>query len=308
MLKRLHPDPPVFAAIALLGLWPPFAAAEDTLRLLSGTPVRLELQHHITSAYTPAGSTIWFRVAEDVVAGEGIAVRKGTPVRGRMRSTSDRAMLGASGTMEFRIDFVTAVDGQQVRVVAAESHRGRDRGNALAGWTIFWGLPGLMTRGVHGWLERGAEVEALVLHDKRIAQPESPAAIAAAAPPPAVLGRITGHRFSTRRAGPFRLDFERDKPLGTVEFLIEAPPDMRPGMTEWASLQLVRIDGMPVEEPVAALAASADGARFDSWSILRYCRHGTTTLGFAGSGPGGETLDFEYALQVEFKHRDEGQG
>jgi len=299
--KVQRPGGHAIAAFACLSLWAQDAAAGEPLRLLSGTPVMLELQHHITSAYTPAGSTIWFRVAEDVVAGEGIAIRKETPVRGRMQSTSDRAMLGASGTMDFRIDFVTAVDGQQVRVVADESHRGRDRGNALTGWTIFWGLPGLMTRGVHGWLERGARVEALVLHDRRIAAAQMPLPVAEPEPPVPARGRITAHRFSTTRALRFPLDFERDKPLGTVEFDIEPPPGLVLGAGELGSVQLVAVDDIAIDEPVPVLSVHAGGVTFDSWSILRYCRDGATTLRLAGVGPVGELVDFEYVLNVEFR-------
>lgn len=301
MRKVPGPVRHVITAIACALLWPPVLEAGETVRLLSGTPVMLELQHHITSAYTPAGSTIWFRVAEDVVAGEGIAIRKETPVRGRMRNTSDRAMLGASGTMDFKIDFVTAVDGQQVRVVADESHRGRDRGNALTGWTIFWGLPGLMTRGVHGWLERGARVEALVLHDRRIAVAQLLPPAAEPEPPVPARGRITAHRFSTTRAPRFPLDFERDKPLGSVEFDIEPPPGLVLGEHELGAVQLVAVDDIAIDEPVPVQGVRAGGVAFDSWSILRYCRHGATTLRLAGVGPQGEPIEFEHVLNVEFR-------
>lgn len=284
-----------------IALLPATAQAEGRFRLLSGTPVRLELQHHITSAYTPPGTTIWFRVAEDVMAGNAVAIAMGTPVTGRMLRTEDRALLGTSGSMDFRIDFVAAVDGQQIRVIASESREGRDRGNALAGWTIFWGLPGLLTRGVHGWLERGAQVEALVLHDRRIAPMEPVPAEAEPAPVAAALGRILGHRFSGSRADPFRLDFERDKPLGTVTFEIEPPPDLGLGLAELGALRLLAIDGVVIAEPVAARSASELGVTFDSWSILRYCRQGKNVLRFQGASASGELVGFEYLMSVDIK-------
>jgi hypothetical protein len=275
---------------------PPTPAAESAL-LPSGTPILLELQHHITSAYTAPGSAIRFRVAEDLVIGGRTLVVAGTPVTGRMRQTGDRAMLGASGSMTFAVDFVPAADGQQLRVIANETHQGRDRGNALAGWTLFWGLPGLMTRGVHSYLARGTRFQALVLHDRRIgdALPVSPpAAVLADA---TASGRVLRHRFSETRADPLRLDFERDRALGTVQFFVEAPAG-----TDLAGFRLVAVDGAALDEPVAALSATPDSFSFDSWSLLRYCRHGSTTLGWLGSGADGQPVGFEYKLAVEIKH------
>ena len=275
---------------------PALAAAADGELLRSGTPVVLELQHHITSAYTAPGSPIRFRVAENVAADGRVLIAAGTPVAGRMRQTGDRAMLGTSGSMTFAVDFVPAVDGQQLRVVANETHQGRDRGNALAGWTIFWGLPGLMTRGVHSFLPRGSRFEALVLHDKRIGA-SMPAPVPAAVFTDATTaGRVLSHRFSETRENPVRVDFERDRALGTVQFFVETPAG-----ADLASLKLVAIDGAPLDEPVPALSATADSFSFDSWSLLRYCRHGSTTLGWLGSGADGQPLGFEYALAVEIK-------
>jgi len=284
-------------AIVLCLVSAPLAArATEPVLLPSGTPVQLELQHHITSAYTAPGSTIRLRVAEDVAIGGRVLVAAGTPVTGRMRQVGDRAALGTSGSMTFAVDFLPAVDGQQLRVIANETRQGRDRGNALAGWTIFWGLPGLMTRGVHSWLPRGARLEALVLHDKRIGEP-LPAPL-----PPTIradatrTGRVMSHRFSESRKDPVPLDFERDRPLGTVQFFVEAPAG-----ADLASLKLVAVDGEPLDEPVPPLSSTADSVSFDSWSLLRYCRHGSTTLGWLGSGADGQPVGFEYALAVAIK-------
>lgn len=292
------------ARAALIALLPHPAPAAEPVKLHSGTPVLLELQHHITSAYTPAGSTIRFRVVEDIGGEGGIAISGGTPVEGRMRQTSDRARLGASGSMDFSVDFVTAVDGQQIRVIASESRRGRDRGNALAGWTIFWGLPGLMTRGVHGWLERGALIEALVLHDRRIGPAMPSTEVAVQASPASVRGRVASHRFSSSRADPYRLDFEREKPLGTVDFQLEPPPGIAPAISEPGAFRLVAIDGSAIDEAIPALSAREGVVTFDSWAVLRYCRHGATALRFSGPGPNAEPMQYEYVLNVAIDGRE----
>src|SRR5262245_31441221 len=228
-------------AAAVLSLAAPPAAATPA-RLLAGTALSLELEQHVTSAYTPAGSTIRFRVAADVLADGRVVIRRGTPVAGRLRQATDRAMVGTSGSMTLGVDFVAAVDGQAIRVIANETRQGRDRGNALAGWTILWGLGGLVTHGAHSWLPRGSQLPALVLFDRRIEGPERPPEVAADQQPPAGPGRVTGHRFSTTRADPIRLDLDREAKLGEVVFRFAEPPG---GGAGWRA-ELVAVDELPL--------------------------------------------------------------
>lgn len=276
------------------------AGASDTALLKSGTPVLLALEHHVSSAYTPVGGDIGLRIAEDVMAGDRVVIRRGTPVRGRLRQASDRGMLGTSASMTIGVDFVPAVDGQQLRVVAAETRQGRDRGNALAGWTIFWGLPGLMTRGVHSFVLRDALLEAQVLFDRRIiveaAPPES-------ALPAATVGvSVARHRFSRAHAEPYRLNLERDADLGKVDFFLEWGAAAG-GPAEGWSASLLAADGRPLSRPAPALEARRDRLSFDSWSVLQYCLDGTTALRFRLDSPAGERMEMEYPLPVSLSHR-----
>lgn len=285
------------AALAALLLAASQPASGETALVSSGTPVLLALEHHVTSAYTPKGSDIRMRVAEDVRVGDRIVIARGTPARGRMRNAGDIGMVGTSAGMTIGVDFVPGVDGQQLRVVSSESRQGRDRGNALAGWTIFWGLPGLMTRGMHAFLPRGTLFEAQVLFDRRVAV-GLPAAAPLPMPPPAAGPGMVRHRFSRAHATPYKLNLEREAALGQVEFFLDPP-----AAADGTRASLVAVDGQLLSEPVASLAVKGGSFVFDSWSVLQYCLDGTTLLRFRLDTPAGEHVEVDYPLSVKLSHR-----
>lgn len=69
------------------------------VKLPAGMQVNLELQHHVNSGYVPAGSPIFFRVANDVVIDGQTLIGKGTLVEGKMQQASVRGRVGKSGSM-----------------------------------------------------------------------------------------------------------------------------------------------------------------------------------------------------------------
>lgn len=303
-MPRLPPQRAARLALALAsaaaGLAAPPAGAETT-PLRPGTPVLLSLEHHVTSAYTPVGSDVWLRVAEDVMSGDRIVIRRGTPVRGRLRHAADRAALGTSGSLTLGIDAVAAVDGQPLRVVASETRHGRDRSDTATSLGMFGVLPGLMWRGEHSYLPRGSVIRAEILFGRRIA----PAAASepAAPPPDGAAGlSVAGHRFSRAHAEPYRLDLGRDAILGRVEFSLQWNPAAMPATGDWRAA-LIAVDGDALAEPVRADAARRDSFAFEAWSVLRYCLDGTTTLRFRVVSPAGEAFETDYPVAVVLGRR-----
>lgn len=290
------------AAALALAAWACSAPAADTVQLRSGTPVLLALEHHVTSGYTPVGAVIHLRVAEDVMSGDQVVIRRGTPVRGRMSQAADRAMMGASGSMTIGIDSVPTVDGQQLRVVASETRHGRDRSNTASSLAMFGVVPGLMTRGEHSYLPRGSVLRAEILFGRRIAP-------AAAAEPPSAPTRdaaagmtVARHRFSRSHAEPYRFDLGRDVKLGRVEFSLQWDPAFLPDTGGWRAA-LIAVDGEALAEPVPAAAARRDAFEFEAWSVLQYCLEGTTVLRFRVVSPAGQALEADYPVAVALGRR-----
>ena len=289
-------------AIGLLAGMSIAPATEPTsVKVAAGTTVRLELQHHISSAFTPADSPVYFRVLEDIVSDGVVSISKGTVVTGRMMQTSDRAMMATSGSLNFGVRFVPAVDGQQIRVIASATRAGRDRENALVGWTIFWGFPGMMTRGSNAYVERGALLEAQVLSDRRVVIAPRPALdsphTAAVTRVPLAMRRVTG---SSTRA--LQLNLERDHERRSLAFEWRLPPGtVATDKLKSATLVAVNGDVLPAEE----LAASVTGlnATFDAWSITKYCRDGANKLEFRAVTVSGGVVAASYDFEIKLTGR-----
>jgi hypothetical protein len=211
-------------------------------------------------------------------------------------------MMAVSGSMSFGVRFVPAVDGQQIRVIATQSMAGRDRGDALTGWTIFWGLGGLMTHGVNAYMERGAVMEGQILSDKRI-DLERAAAPTEAPPPTQYRVDITRHRFDASTAKVLALNLEGDRKLGKAAFELRPDAGLGTAGFDSARLQLVSVDGATLPEPVPALDATGPAVRFDAWSILQYCHDGENMLGFRAELASGSSVDATDTVSVKFNRK-----
>ena len=228
-----------------------------------------------------------------------LSLKLRTLVRGRMESATDRGMVGTSGTMTFGIHFVTAVDGQKIHVIANTTRAGRDRGNALVGWTIAWGVFGLMTKGVNPYFERGATFDVQVLADKRVDTEKPIASDDQALPLAAHQVQFLRYKVADSSSKPFKLDIERGGKLKTIEFQLQWPAELGAAQPSLATLELVAVAGAPVPERQSALSATAKSVTFDSWSILQYCRDGVSELRFRGTTPAGEAFDVTYPLEIK---------
>lgn len=301
-------------ALALSGM--PLQAEPVTLP--AGMLVELELQHHVNSAYIHAGSPIYFRVASDIAIADQVLIRKGTLVTGKMEQANARGMVGRSGSMSLGVRDITAVDGTHVAVDADLSSQGRSRTGATVAWTLFWGVPGLITRGVNPYLERGTTLDAKVVHDipvdpgkvagtGDVVAPEATDVGSSAAPsalPAPQEMKITGSKFASWSSKkPLQFDIERNKDLKTVEFQVQPPAGVADPAAALRTVELVSFDGVPVPEHMQAVSATAKSVTFDGWSIVRFCKEGATTLHFAGVTPDGQPFAGDYQLMVKIKKK-----
>lgn len=288
------------AAVVLFGVR---SVQADPVKIPVGMSVALELQHHVNSAYTPTGSPIYFRVARDVVIGGQTLIAKGTLVTGKMEQAQDRGMVGRSGSMTLAVRTVKAVDGTDVPIEADLSKQGRSRAGATVAWTLFWGIPGLVTHGVNPYMEKGTEISAAVLSEVAV----DPAL--AAPPPPAAPAAVSAATISwykpenRKRDTEIKFDLERKTGLGSIEFGISLPGGAADPDKVLGGMELVDVDGVPVPERVAAMSAKKGVAVFDGWSIVRFCRDGVNTLGFEGSDAAGQRYRASYQLRVKVKKK-----
>ena len=279
------------------------SSAVGAVTLPTGTPIELVLQHHVTSAYVPVGAPVYFRVGRDVQADGRILVAAGTLVQGQMAAATDRGMVGRSGTMTLGVHVVPAVDGTSVAVDADLNRQGRSRTGATVGWTLFWGLPGLITKGVNPYLERGATIEAMTIAPA-IVDPDK--AIIAAEPSvhaPPLRIQIDGHSYEFETREPFAFDIERNRDLKVMNFGAFTPPGTSNPAGVLAAIKLVAVDGVPVPVPVPVASSTADSMTFDTWSILQFCHDGTSDLRFSATAPDGWVYVADYRLTIKVRKK-----
>ncbi len=291
---------PALALIPCLAA--PLCAEGEPVVLPAGMSLPLVLQHHVNSAYTPAGSPVFFRVARDLVVNDQVLVAEGALVTGKMAQAAERGRVGRSGMMLVSVDSVTGVDGTRVPVDADWSRQGRSRGAATVGWTVVWGLAGLITKGVNPYMEKGDTLDAVVSS----ATPIDPAAAVPKAGP-VDLGpeyAVTEHQWAGDRAnGEKLIDIERSKDLKSIAFKIALPPETADGTRTLESLRLYEVDGVIVPDQVKPILVEDGAAQFDGWSIARYCANGKTSLLFVGSDADGRAFHASRSLKIEIKKK-----
>lgn len=275
-------------------------ATAEPVTVPKGMSVPITLQQHVTSGYVAAGQPIYFAVQSDVVVGGQVVVRKGTPVLGKTDASQGRGRVGKSGSMAISVRTVEAIDGTVVPIDADFSKQGRSRSGATVAWVLFWGIPGLLTRGVNPYVERGVTWDANLLAELTIDP-----ANAKPAPMPAIAAsqiRITGHEFEGSRANkPLEFNIEKDKDLKTLKFALD--PASLPAGADLRSLKLVAAGGETLVEPVVAAGVDGDSVSFETWSVIRFCDDGVTQLTFHGTSADGAVFGGSYALPLKIKKK-----
>lgn len=284
----------VLASLVGACLSAPGAADDAPTRLSGGTRFSLELAQHISSGRTPAGSPVFFRVADDVVVGGRTVIRRGTLVEGRMQAIGDRGMAATSGSINFGVRYVPAVDGQNIRVIATVSNKGRSRDGALLGWVFMWGIFGLTTKGVDAYALRGATLEAEVLSDRDVkaSTPPTSSSVDAQLQPVSLLNVRLGK--SKIKALVFNL--ERSDERRPISFEL---PDLPPT----ASATLMSVNGRELPETVTSTTATSEQLEFDVWDVIKYCDEGENSLRFRLQRSDGTSLDATYLLAVKLKRK-----
>ncbi len=286
-----------WAGVLLAALVAYFPHSTLAARLSSGTTIDLELLQTISSRYSDPESSVYFRVRRDVIADGDVVVRTGTWVKGKFANLQDRGRMARSASLSLDVPFVSAVDGQAVRVIADMTRAGRNRDDAMAAGIILFGAFGLLTKGSEVWIPAGSVLEAQVLNDRSI--DTSHIGNGSPAPPSAARFHATVIREHISGLGTGAVRFKVDHPpsIGMLQIELrddrELSADARP-LEPW---QVVQVGDLELPMPIAAAAGEAS-ISFPAWSVLQYCRPGPNRIVLRApfdSGP------MEAELQLQFE-------
>jgi len=106
------------------------ASPSDSVKIQVKTPVRLIVDETLSSGISKSGQTFRLKVAENVVVNGNVVIAKGAPATGRITAVKKKIFATSNGKLEFVVDSVQAIDGQNITL---EGHISEDGGEASYG-------------------------------------------------------------------------------------------------------------------------------------------------------------------------------
>jgi hypothetical protein len=146
-------------------------ATGNTVKLPDGEKLRLVLAEDISSATANVGDRINFKVAEDLKVGDTVVISKGASAVGSITEAKKKGMLGRGGKLNMLMEYVKAVDNQNVRIRATISREGDDKTGKAVAVFILAGPFVFLVKGKDVVVHSGAEYPAYTDETKDIIVP-----------------------------------------------------------------------------------------------------------------------------------------
>jgi len=173
----------VFLCVTLHGQ----QVAPKSVKIPDSTPVPLALMDSLSSATNNVDDPVHFEVTDDVKVGEVIAIPKGSTATGHVVESEGRKRMGRAGKLNFTVDYVKGPDGNNVRLRATSTRKGKDESGTVIVGTVLLSPLFLIRRGHDVNVPKGTRINSYVDGDREIAlgtpTPASGSPVAAASQP-----------------------------------------------------------------------------------------------------------------------------
>ena len=167
MIKRISSLTIValFSAVLAVG-----AFAQQALTVTEGTVVRVRLLEKLdTGTNLTVGSQIAFEVADPVMIDGKVVVRPGARATGTITEAAKAKWGGRKGKLDFTIDYIEAVDGQNIRVRStANGVKGKGNVGLMAAGALLVSPLAIVLRGKNAVVEKGTEFSIYTDQDRDI--------------------------------------------------------------------------------------------------------------------------------------------
>jgi hypothetical protein len=111
--------------------------AQRKVSLQEGSTVRVRILETLSSASSKAGEQVNMEVSEDVLADGKIVIARGAKAIGTITVSEPSKMMGKKGKIDFTIDYVTDVNGKNIRLRSAVKNEGKgSQGGVIAAAVI----------------------------------------------------------------------------------------------------------------------------------------------------------------------------
>ncbi len=138
------------------------------IALRDGTEVKLRLTKPISSADARVEDRVEFEASESVLVDGAEVIKKGAPAVGKVIVAQPKKSFGRGGKLDFTIENVRAVDGQNIRLRTTRQARGSDSYVAAGVVTILTGPFGVFVKGKDVEFGAGTEFTIFIDGDRSI--------------------------------------------------------------------------------------------------------------------------------------------
>lgn len=145
----------------------PVAAAGE-VKVPDGTEVRLRLLDRLTSASAKVNDRVRFEAVENVMVDGKVVIAQGAQAVGTVFEANPKKSFGRSGKLNFTIDAVRAVDGDNIRLRSSKENKGDESFGKAGVVTILAGPFGALVRGKDVEIEAGTEYTIYIDGDRTI--------------------------------------------------------------------------------------------------------------------------------------------
>jgi hypothetical protein len=93
-------------------------------RLPDGTRIPVRLMQRLSSETAKTGEAVTFEVLEDIIVGNQVVIRQGTPARGVIIEAAEKRRMGRAGKLSYSLTETKSVDHQTIRLRANQQKTG----------------------------------------------------------------------------------------------------------------------------------------------------------------------------------------
>ena len=141
---------------------------EREIVLRDGTEINLRLLESVSSATARVDDRVAFEAVEDVLVDEVIVIKKGARGSGRVTEAKPKKSFGRSGKLDFSIDYVRAVDGQNIPLRYTRVEKADDNYGKAGVVAILVGPFAFFVRGKDVEVRSGREFSIYIHRDRTI--------------------------------------------------------------------------------------------------------------------------------------------
>ena len=144
------------------------AGTMTQITIPDGTEFSVQTVDEISSKTASENDPVNLRVIDPVRVGNTVVIAAGTLVKGSVASVERRGHLGKGGKIGLRVDSVTAVDGQKIRLRASKGKGDTDKVGSTIALSLLISPLFLLRRGNHAVIKPGTKVQVFTDEEKLV--------------------------------------------------------------------------------------------------------------------------------------------